>query len=107
MPAAGQRNLPSIGNTASPTLTVTLKSKPEAQMKQVDKIELMKYSLYQLVDMLRPQDKIGLVTYASDARVLMKSTKGSDKELIKEEVSKLKAFGYTAGGSGIITSSIC
>lgn len=72
-----------------------------SSMKQADKIELMKYSLFQLVDMLRPQDKIGLVTYASDARVLLKPTYGSNKEDIKEQVGKLKAFGYTSGGSGI------
>ena len=72
-----------------------------SSMKQVDKIELMKYSLFQLTDMLRPQDKIGIVTYADDARVLLKSTKGNLKDDIKKEVGALKAFGYTSGGSGI------
>jgi Ca-activated chloride channel family protein len=72
-----------------------------SSMKQVDKIELMKYSLYQLVDMLRPQDKIGLVTYASEARVLLRPTSGGNKDEIKDEVGKLKAFGYTSGGTGI------
>lgn len=72
-----------------------------SSMKQVDKIELMKYSLNQLTDMIRPQDKMGIVTYASDARVLLKPTSGGDKEKIKKEVSSLKAFGYTSGGSGI------
>ena len=72
-----------------------------SSMKQVDKIELMKYSLFQLTDMLRPQDKIGIVTYASDARVLLNTTSGDQKERIKKEVTELKAFGYTAGGSGI------
>jgi Ca-activated chloride channel family protein len=72
-----------------------------SSMKQVDKIELMKYALFQLTDMLRPQDKIGIVTYANDARVLLKPTKGNLKEDIKKEVGALKAFGYTSGGSGI------
>lgn len=72
-----------------------------SSMKQVDKIELMKYALFQLTDMIRPQDKMGIVTYASDARVLLKSTSGADKEAIKKEVGDLRAFGYTSGGSGI------
>ncbi len=72
-----------------------------SSMKQVDKIELMKYSLFQLTDMLRPEDKISLVTYASDSRVLLPSTSGADKETIKEEVTALQASGYTAGGQGI------
>lgn len=72
-----------------------------SSMKQVDKIELMKYSLLQLTDKLRPEDKIALVTYASDSRVLLSATSGADKETIKEEVTALEAFGYTAGGKGI------
>ena len=72
-----------------------------SSMKQVDKIELMKYSLMQLTDMLRPQDKFSIVTYATDSRVILKPTSGSEKEKIKNEIEELKAYGYTAGGSGI------
>lgn len=72
-----------------------------SSMKQVDKIELMKYALFQLTDMLRPIDKMGIVTYASDSRVLLPATSGGNKEEIKKEVAALKAFGYTSGGEGI------
>lgn len=72
-----------------------------SSMKQVDKMELMKYSLNRLVDMLRPQDKIGLVTYSDYADVLLPPTTGADKNDIKEKVENLKAFGYTSGGTGI------
>jgi len=72
-----------------------------SSMKQVDKIELMKYSLMQLTEMLRPQDKFSIVTYASDARVLLKPTSGREKDEIKDEIRALKAFGYTSGGDGI------
>ena len=72
-----------------------------SSMKQVDKIELMKYSMMQLTDMIRPQDKMGIVTYASDTRVLLRPTSGANKDKIKEEVSNLHAFGYTSGGAGI------
>lgn len=72
-----------------------------ASMKQVDKIELMKFSLFQLTQMLRPQDKMGIVTYATEAMVLLPSTSGSDKEKINKEVEELKASGLTAGGAGI------
>ncbi|MFT5779131.1 MAG: Ca-activated chloride channel family protein [Crocinitomicaceae bacterium] len=72
-----------------------------SSMQQVDKIELMKYALFQLTDMIRPQDKMGIVTYASDARVLLTPTFGTNKEKIREEVTNLRAFGYTSGGEGI------
>lgn len=72
-----------------------------SSMKQADKMELMKYALYQLADMLRPQDKFGIVTYASDAQVLLKPTSGANKDEINEQIEKLKAYGFTSGGSGI------
>lgn len=72
-----------------------------SSMRQEDRIELLKYSLGQLVEMLRPQDKIGLVSYANDAQVLLKPTSGEQKEKINEIVKDLKASGRTAGGKGI------
>jgi Ca-activated chloride channel family protein len=70
-------------------------------MNQGDKIELMKYTLLQLVGMLRPCDNMGIVTYSDNARVLLAPTTGSDKGTIQTEVSNLKASGLTAGGTGI------
>lgn len=72
-----------------------------SSMNQSDKIELMKYSLIRLTDMLRAEDKIGIVTYSNDAQVLLEPTSGADKTKIKDEVKSLKASGMTAGGAGI------
>lgn len=72
-----------------------------SSMSQADRMELMKFSLYALSDMLRPEDKIALVSYATDARVILPSIKGSEKEVIKEAVSDMRAQGLTAGGAGI------
>jgi hypothetical protein len=57
-----------------------------SSMKQADKMELMKYSLAQLTSMLRPEDKITLVTYSSDAQVYMRALSGADKDKIYEKV---------------------
>ena len=72
-----------------------------SSMNQADRMELMKYSLYELVDMLRPQDKLGLVSYASNANVLLEPTSGENKDEINKLVEGLKASGLTAGGEGI------
>lgn len=72
-----------------------------SSMNQSDKIELMKYSLMRLTDMLRPEDRIGIVTYSNNAQVLLEPTSGADKTKIKDEVKSLKASGMTAGGAGI------
>lgn len=72
-----------------------------SSMKQADKIELMKYAMLKLSELLREQDRFGIVTYADQASILLKPSAGSEKEKIQEEIRALKAFGYTAGGSGI------
>jgi Ca-activated chloride channel family protein len=72
-----------------------------SSMKDADKMELMKYSLFQLTDMLRPQDKMGIVTYSTSTNILLRPTAGSNKTAIKEKVENLKASGFTAGGKGI------
>ena len=64
-------------------------------------MELMKYSLVQLASMLRAQDKMAIVTYSTNAQVLLVPTTGADKEKINGEVAALKAGGMTAGGAGI------
>jgi Ca-activated chloride channel family protein len=72
-----------------------------SSMAAGDKMELMKYALFQLTDVLRPQDQMAIVTYATDARVLLASTKGDRKDEIRAPVEKLRASGSTAGGEGI------
>lgn len=72
-----------------------------SSMNKGDKMELMQYSLYQLTDMLRSQDRMGMVTYASKAKVVLEPTSGADKAKIKEQVGALDAGGYTSGGLGI------
>jgi Ca-activated chloride channel homolog len=70
-------------------------------MSAQDRFQLMKYALNQLIDYIRPQDRVALVSYGSEARVIIGSTTGLQKELIIDEVRKLKPSGLTAGGEGI------
>lgn len=72
-----------------------------SSMNQGEKMELMKYSLNQLAELMRQDDKISIVTYASKARVLLPPTIGSDKEAVRSQVEVLRASGMTAGGDGI------
>ncbi len=72
-----------------------------SSMRQADKMELLKYSLIKLTQMLRPQDKITLVTYSSTAEVFMSAQTGANKDEIFKKVEELEARGFTAGGTGI------
>jgi len=70
-------------------------------MGSADKLPLLKSSLKLLVDVLRPQDRVTLVTYAGDTRVALPATPGSEKTAIARAIDQLVAGGSTAGASGI------
>lgn len=72
-----------------------------SSMGSNEKFDLLKFSLLQLSDLLRPEDKITLVTYATEANVLLPASSGQNKETIRSEIKKLRASGQTAGMDGI------
>lgn len=70
-------------------------------MDSADKLPLVKSSLRLLVNNLRPQDRVAIVTYAGSAGEILSSTSGADKQKIMDAVEGLYAGGFTAGGEGI------
>lgn len=70
-------------------------------MYDANKLPLVKSSLKLLVDQLREQDKVAIVTYAGSAQVRLESTAGNQKMKIKETIDGLQAGGSTAGGDGL------
>ncbi|MBT0962382.1 VWA domain-containing protein [Denitromonas sp. IR12] len=70
-------------------------------MQSANKLPLLKSALKLLVQQLRAQDRIALVTYAGAAGVALPSTAGSDKAAILAAIDALQAGGSTAGASGI------
>ena len=70
-------------------------------MYDANKLPLVKSSLKLLVDQLRDQDKVAIVTYAGNAQVRLESTSGASKMKIKEIIDGLQSGGSTAGGDGL------
>ncbi|MND37279.1 von Willebrand factor [compost metagenome] len=70
-------------------------------MDRREGLPMVQGTLKLLVDQLRPQDRVSLVTYAGEARVVLGSTPGSDKAKIRAAIEQLSAGGSTAGESGI------
>ena len=66
-----------------------------------NRLELLKYTLFELIDYLRPQDQMAVVTYSSKTRLLFGTTPASEKETMKLPIKRLRAAGGTAGGDGI------
>ena len=54
-----------------------------------------------LVDQLRPEDSVAIVTYASGVQVELPATSGSDKARIRQVLDGLRAGGATSGGEGL------
>lgn len=66
-----------------------------------DRLDLLKSSLKLLVDEMRPQDKVSLVTYASGTRIVLEPTSGKNKAQIHQAIDQLTAGGSTAGAAGL------
>lgn len=73
-------------------------------MSSTNKLELLKTSFKKYVDIMRPQDRVSIVTYAGQAGVLLTPTLGTEKATIKNKIDALGAGGSTAGAQGIITA---
>ncbi len=70
-------------------------------MNSPDKLELVKTALTEMVDELRSQDRVSIVTYSGNTAVVLPATSGTDKQKIKQAIAGLSAAGGTAGGAGI------
>ena len=70
-------------------------------MSDQNKLPLLKSSLKMLVQKLRPQDRVAIVTYANHTKELLPSTSCEDKQKIISVIESLYASGGTAGGDGI------
>jgi Ca-activated chloride channel family protein len=70
-------------------------------MSSADKLELFQKASDLLIDQLRPQDRVSIVTYASGVRVPLDSVSGSDRGKIREAVQTLRTSGGTNGQGGI------
>ncbi len=70
-------------------------------MNQNGRMDILKASMIELVAMMRPEDKISLVSYARNTNVLLEPTSGANKEEIISEIRALSPQGATNGERGL------
>jgi len=70
-------------------------------MNSPDKLPLLKKGFSMLVDQLRAEDRVAIVAYAGYAGLVLPSTAGSKKDVIRGALSRLRSGGSTAGAAGI------
>lgn len=72
-----------------------------SSMRSSDKLPLLKASIKRLVAVLRSYDRISLITYASQPRVLAEGWSGAEKEKLFLLIDSLEARGNTRGVTGM------
>ena len=70
-------------------------------MAPADRLPLVKNAFRMLVEQLKPDDTVAIVTYASGSGIALEPTKISDKGKILSAIDRLGAGGSTAGAAGI------
>lgn len=94
----------SIPRNELPPSNIVLLIDVSGSMSSSDKLELLKEGFKLLVDEFTSKDRIAIVTYAGSAGIVLESTSGDNKEVIKNAINTLGAWGSTAGAEGIITA---
>ena len=61
----------------------------------------MKKALGMLVEQLRDEDHVAIVTYANQTQVRLPATSGREKAKIRQVVESLECGGGTSGGDGL------
>lgn len=73
-------------------------------MYSEDKLPLLQKSFSLLTEELTAKDKVSIVVYAGQDRVVMEGVSGSSHKEITEAINSLEAGGSTAGSAGLITA---
>ncbi len=69
-------------------------------MDMENRLGLVKKSLSLLLDQLKPTDRIGLVVYGGEARLLLEPT--GDKEAVRQAIERLRPEGSTNAEAGLM-----
>jgi Ca-activated chloride channel family protein len=84
-----------------PATSLVLLLDVSGSMKSDDKLPLLVQSMEMLLDSLRADDRVAIVTYASGSQVVLTSTPVSDRDAIVSALRSLHAEGSTHASAGI------
>jgi Mg-chelatase subunit ChlD len=72
-----------------------------SSMKKPDKLPLLKQSMLQMIQVLRPQDKVSVITYGTSSEVLVDALSGANKAELTAVIQALVARGQSYGVDGV------
>ncbi|MFT5697685.1 MAG: Ca-activated chloride channel family protein [Desulforhopalus sp.] len=73
-------------------------------MNQAQKLPLVKKSLQMLAKQLTDKDRISIVVYAGNNRIVLPPTAGDQKDIIYQAIGQLNSGGATHGSAGILSA---
>lgn len=73
-------------------------------MRDSTKLNYLIKSIKELVSVLRPNDYISLITYASRPKLLLEKVNGNNKQQVYTILDSLKAFGHSLGSDALFTA---
>lgn len=71
-----------------------------SSMNKGERMELMRKAMHELIHALRPGDKITLISYNDNTKILLETTSGDQQAAMHEAVDRMLADGNTAGAKG-------
>ncbi|MFD0985735.1 vWA domain-containing protein [Methyloligella solikamskensis] len=90
-----------IADAARPNANLVFLVDTSGSMQGPNRLPLLKQSLALLVDELKPEDKVAIVTYSGSAGTVLEPTSVKEKSKILAALDQLTSGGSTAGGEGI------
>ena len=94
-----QGEMPSIADREPLNLVFLIDT--SGSMDEPAKLPLLKQSFRLMLDNLRPNDQVAIVTYAGSAGLVLGSTPASDRQTILQAIQNLGAGGSTNGQGGL------
>ena len=70
-------------------------------MYGADRLDLLKTGLCNMVDYMKPTDRVAIITYSGSVEKVLESTLARNADAIKKAIKKLDADGSTAGGAAM------
>ena len=84
-----------------PPLNLVFLIDTSGSMESADKLPLLRQSFRLMLDNLRPEDEVSIVTYAGSTSIALEPTQASDRTAILKALNDLSAGGSTNGQGGI------
>jgi len=90
-----------VDTTTAPPANLVYLLDVSGSMSSASKLPLLKRGFRMLTRQLRDQDRVSIVTYAGQERVVLEGVTGDKKNVIDEALSELQSGGSTNGEGGI------